>query len=137
MVGNVAASLQLPDHMRIHSTFHVSLLRAYRTATSAAPAAGEAPSALPPPAEPPLTPAWLTTQPLYSVERILDYRARRMDKGRKKRLVHEYFVKWAGYTSEHNSWEPAKSFTPDLAEALAAAKRRALDAAGTLRPEGG
>ena len=72
MVGNVAASLQLPDHMRINSTFHVSLLRAYRTATTAAPVPGEAPSALPPPAEPPLVPAWLTTQPLYSVERILD-----------------------------------------------------------------
>jgi hypothetical protein len=62
MVGNVAASLQLPDHMRIHSTVHVSLLRVYRAVTTAAPAVGEAPSALPSPVvEPPLAPTWLTS----------------------------------------------------------------------------
>jgi hypothetical protein len=134
MVGHAAAELQLPPHMRIHKTFHVSLLRPYRTAPGTDGAG--APAANSPVVEP-AAPEWLVAEPLYKVELILDYRARRVGKGRRKRLVHEYLVKWAGYTSEHNSWEPAAHFTPDLAEALAAAKRRAIDAAGTLRPEGG
>jgi hypothetical protein len=59
-----------------------------------------------------------------------------MDECRNKRLVYDYLVKWAGYTG-HKGWEPAENFTPDLAVALAAAKRRALEAAGMLCPKGG
>ena len=31
MVGSVAVELRLPSDMRLHSTFHVSLVRPYRT----------------------------------------------------------------------------------------------------------
>jgi hypothetical protein len=44
---------------------------------------------------------------------------------------------WAGYSSEHNSWEPAKRFTPDLQPELEAVRLQAKRAAGTLPPEGG
>jgi transposase InsO family protein len=39
----------------------------------------------------------------YEVESILDTRKRRNG-------VQEYLVKWRGYSSEHNSWEPAENF---------------------------
>lgn len=54
-----------------------------------------------------------------------------MSKARRKKLVHEYFVKWAGYATEHNSWEPAAHLITNLAETLAASKRSAIDAART------
>lgn len=40
--------------------------------------------------------------PLYTVEKILQKRVR----GGKL----EYFVKWKGYSSKENSWEPLKNF---------------------------
>jgi transposase InsO family protein len=117
MVGPAAVRLQLPADMRIHPTFHVSLVRPYRGATDTPP-------------EEPGPVAWLNSSPLFTVERILDYRVRRVGKGRRKRNVHEYFVKWAGYSDEHSSWEPARNFTPDLASELNAAKLRALGRSG-------
>jgi hypothetical protein len=61
----------------------------------------------------------MQNQPLYTVERVLDYRVRRVGRsGGRKRKVHEYLVKWAGYSSEHNSWEPARNFTPDMKDEL-------------------
>ena len=82
--------------------------------------------------------AWLSSkQPLWTVERVLDYRCRRVRSGRKFRNVHEWFVKWTGYSSEHNSWEPAHHFTPDLKSDLEAVKMASKRAAGTLPPEGG
>ena len=82
--------------------------------------------------------AWLPDkQPLYSVERVLDYRSRRVRSGKRFRNVHEWFVKWAGYSSEHNSWEPARTFTPDLTPVLEEVRLHAKRAAGTLPPEGG
>lgn len=114
MVGQAAAELALPEDMRIHPTFHVSLLRAYKEREAEA-------------AEEPGPVGWLNNQPQYSVERILDYRVRRVRSGRRHRNVHEYLVKWAGYTAEHNTWEPARHFTPDLAPALEEARNRAKE----------
>ena len=120
IIGSVAVEIQLPPEFRIHNTFHISLLRPYH---------GKVPES---PVEPgPI--AYENNDALYSVERILDYRVRRIRAGRRYRNVREYFVKWAGYTSEHNSWEPEKNFTPDLTDALFAAR----NAAGTQHPEGG
>ena len=81
---------------------------------------------------------WLADkQPLYSVERVLDYRCRRVRSGKRVRNVHEWLVKWTGYSSEHNSWEPARNFTPDLKAVLEEVRLQAKRAAGTLLPEGG
>ncbi len=97
MVGSVAVELRLPADMRVHSTFHVSLIRPYRTPESEMSDADPVPGPV----------AWLPDkQPLYTVERVLDYRSRRVRSGKRFRNVHEWFVKWAGYSSEHNSWFP-------------------------------
>ena len=119
MVGSVAAELSLPPDLRIHPTFHVSLLRPYR---------GPVPESA---VEDPAPVAWLSKQPLYSVERVLDYRVRRVRSGRRFRKLHEYLVKWAGYSSEHNSWEPERNFTPDLLPDLEAVRLRARGSVGT------
>ncbi|GIL56062.1 hypothetical protein Vafri_11448, partial [Volvox africanus] len=121
--------LTLPPEMRVHPTFHVSLIKPYHGSD-----AGDGDAAKDVPAGPV---TWSSErQPFYSVERILDYRVRRVRAGRRFRNVHEYLVKWAGYSSEHNSWEPQRNFTPDLSPVLQEARERAKAAAGTLRPEG-
>ena len=133
MVGSVAVQLRLPSDMRIHSTFHVSLIRPFRSKDSdmEVDAADSVPTD-PGPVD------WLPNkQPLWTVERVLDYRCRRVRSGRKFRNVHEWFVKWAGYSSEHNSWEPAHHFTSDLKPELESVKLASKRAAGTLPPEGG
>ena len=99
--------------------FHVSLIRAYRGLepvrdTTNTPAVVESSPE-----------TWIAgKQQMYEVERVLDYRTRRVGKGQRKRTVHEYLVKWTGYSSEHNSWEPARNFTPDMTPALDEARMR-------------
>ena len=39
----------------------------------------------------------------YRVEQILDYRLN------SENLRIEYLIKWEGYSSEHNSWEPKEN----------------------------
>ena len=134
MVGNSAVKLQLPHDMQVHNTFHVSLVRLYRTSDDMAEGSNSQ-VPMPPNLHPPSI-TWSANDPFYKVERILDYRARRAGAGRRKRLVHEYLVKWVGYTSEHNSWEPASNFTSDLSNEMAEAKSRALGTARAPRPEG-
>ena len=120
MVGSVAVQLDLPPDMCIHPTFHVSLVRLYRGRVPT-PVAEGTPSVT---EADPLT--WLSgKQTMYAVERILDYRVRRVGKARRKRVMHEYLVKWMGYSSEHNSWEPACNYTPDMKPLLDEARLRA------------
>ena len=45
----------------------------------------------------------------YKVEKLLEKRCSRRRVGNKTRYVDEYLVKWLGYSSEDNSWEPAKN----------------------------
>ena len=43
----------------------------------------------------------------YEVEKFLDHRVFRRQQ--------QYLIKWKGYGSEHNSWEPAKNVNaPEL-----------------------
>ena len=122
MVGNAAVELTLPADLRIHPTFHVSLVRPYRAPMDTGPTDTEHPSAVEPP---PIT--WAAAEPLFAVERVLDHRIRRPGKGRRRRSVHEYLVKWKNYSSEHNSWEPARNFTPDMKPVLDAFRSRERD----------
>ena len=113
MVGTVAAQLHLPPAMRVHHTFHVSLLRLYRTSPDSPENAEPGPV------------AWLKDEPFYTVESILRYRQRTVGRGRRKRRVREYLVKWLGYSDEHNSWEPEQNFTPDMRPELEIARDQA------------
>lgn len=86
-VGQVAYKLGLPDNMRCHPVFHVSLLHGYKTDGRV---------------QPPPLPVEINDELEYEVEAILLHR----DVKRGKRSTREYLVKWLGYGPEHNSWEP-------------------------------
>ena len=96
-IGPVAYRLELPDSMKIHNVFHVSLLKAYRSDTR---------SYDPPP------PLVVGGSMEYEVESILSHRDRR----RGRNTVREFLVKWTGYGPEHNTWEPETQLTncPDI-----------------------
>jgi hypothetical protein len=89
-VGKVAYKLSLPQSMKCHPVFHVSLLKAYRTDGRVQPP--------PPPIE-------VDGELEYEVEQILD---KRVVKRRGSSRVH-YLVKWVGYGVAHNTWEPEEN----------------------------
>ena len=86
--GPVNFELDLPKRMRIHPTFHISLLE---PATPDATLQKEAP-ALDPEIQ----------EPVYVVDRILDDK---LEEGQQKYLVH-----WEGYDHTEDSWEPIENF---------------------------
>jgi hypothetical protein len=89
-VGTVAYKLKLPDAMKVHPVFHVSLLKAYRADGPIQP--------------PPLPLTFEDGLPLYEVERVLKHRDKN-SQGQKLR-VRQYLIKWKGYGVENNTWEP-------------------------------
>lgn len=74
--------------MKQHNVFHVSLLKTYRTDGRVQP--------------PDPTVCEEDGEPYFPIERFLDHRISK--RGRK--ASREFLVKWLGYGSEHNSWEP-------------------------------
>ena len=88
IVGPVAYRIDLPPNLKMHNVFHVSLLEKYKHGGRV-----QAPP-----------PALITDEGVFHlVDCILMHRDRKLNK---KRTVREYLVKWEGYPSEHNSWEP-------------------------------
>jgi hypothetical protein len=92
-VGPVNYKLRLPENSRLHPVFHVSLLE---------PAKGDAPVATQTELQPENDPGE------YEVEEILSTRTT-------TRGQQEYLIKWKGYSSTDNSWEPTGNLNcPDL-----------------------
>ena len=89
-VGHVAYHLDLPDALRIHDVFHVSLLRPYASDGTIQP---------PPP-------ILIEDEEHFEVDRILDHMDRKL---RQKGNKREFPVRWLGYVPEHNSWEPEEN----------------------------
>ena len=90
-IGKNAYQLELPkQYGRIHSTFHVSLLQAYHHRPGEVEADPSL-SALPEVVE----------EQDFIVEKVLNARG----KGAKRR----WLIKWAGWSDEHNTWEPKKN----------------------------
>jgi hypothetical protein len=85
-VGPVNYKLKLPNTMRIHPIFHISLLE---------PAPDGAPDALYTEAEP------INPNAIYEVEKILDYKY--------IRGTLYYLIKWEGYPDSENIWELVKN----------------------------
>ena len=88
-VSPVAYKLELPESLKVHPVFHVSLLRPYEDPASI-------PNRPKPPTPPP--PVTINNESEYEAEKLLDRRTRR------HRL--EYLVKWVGYPEHDASWEP-------------------------------
>ena len=90
-INNVAFRLKLPDSVRIHDVFHVSLLEPF--------VANPFPSrtVAPPP------PEIIDGDEEFEVEEILD--SRRVGRGL------QYLVRWTGYSPSDDSWQPARDLT--------------------------
>jgi hypothetical protein len=101
-VGEAAVRLDLPPGFKIHPVVHVSWLKSHKGQAAAAPPPGYLESG----------------DPEFTVERILDHEDRK--KGR--RVVRYYLVKWGGYTSSENTWEPATQLD-NCAETVTAYER--------------
>jgi hypothetical protein len=83
-IGQNAYQLDLPrKYGRLHHTFHVSLLQAYRRRTGA-----ETPE-----------PVDIEGEEEWEVEKILDMKHRRGNKV-------DFYVRWKGFSEAHDSWEP-------------------------------
>jgi transposase InsO family protein len=103
-VGHQAYKLKLPQTMRIHPVFHVSLLEPYRLRD------GEDPSQHDPP-------VLVNEDEEYEVEEILS--------DRKLRGQIQYLVRWKGWSPAYNQWIPALDIhAPDLVREYTQAERR-------------
>jgi hypothetical protein len=91
VVSPVAYKLELPETLKIHPVFHVSLLQPYQD-PSVFP---DREIVIPPP------PVTIANEIEYEVEKILDHRRHR------KQL--QYLVKWVGYPEHDASWEPVEN----------------------------
>ena len=86
-IGETAYKILLPEEMRIHNVFHVSLLQPWHHKVG-----GPAPTEV----------LLLKDDEQSEVDTILDHQ----DEGSGKRRNRSYLVSWKGYSSENNSWEP-------------------------------
>ena len=92
-VGKVSYKLGLPDHMRIHDVFHVSLLHPYKS---------DGQRHMPPP-------ELVDGEYEFTVQSITAHRVSVVGgkRLRARRTKVEYLVSWEGYGREHDTWEPS------------------------------
>ena len=109
VMGPVTCKLKLPLKWKIHPVFHISLLTPYHETQ----VHGE--NFLEPP------PDLIDNEPEWEVEVILVHKMKGGTKG-KPNMV--YLVKWKGYASSDNTWEPERNLK-HAEEILNKYKRRA------------
>jgi len=106
MINPNAYKLQLPDSLKIHPVFHVSLLKPYLSGR----------------AKPPPPPEVIDDEFEYEVESILDHEDKVLRRKRNRQktpvYVRRYLVKWKGYDESYNTWEPESNCAgcPDKVE---------------------
>jgi hypothetical protein len=90
-INPVAFKLDLPNRLRMHNVFHVSLLRVYKE--------GKKPRS-------PDIPECIEGEYEYTVEKIIRHR---YEQSGKYKQVLEYLITCKGYSSVNDSWEPSTS----------------------------
>ncbi|SJK97320.1 uncharacterized protein ARMOST_00572 [Armillaria ostoyae] len=107
--GVSAYKLVLPPHWKIHPRFNEKLLTLYTPP--------EFPNQEQPP--PPL-PDLIEDEEQWELEEVLDSKTHKVQakRGQPSTTVIDYFVKWKGWTREHNSWV-AESDMGNAKEAIA------------------
>ena len=93
-IGPVAYRLELPPKSRIHPTFHVSLLKPHKGSLENLEKDEERPE-----------PIIIGTEKLFIIEKIIDHKDVKSP-GKKGTLKRSYPVRWKGYPSSEDSWEP-------------------------------
>lgn len=89
VIGKGAYRLDLPETLkRLHDVFNVCLLKPYYDDGRAHP--------------PGPIPELADQGELFLIDTVLGHRIVK----RGKRNIRQYLIKWAGYGTEHNSWEP-------------------------------
>jgi transposase InsO family protein len=100
VVNPVAYKLKLPESLKIHPVFHVSMLQPWRE-DEVFPAHRPSLTRPPPVNE---------DENRFKVDRLLDKRTRRYGRGQRV----EYLVRWLGYGPEDDTWEPMANVDSDL-----------------------
>jgi hypothetical protein len=100
VVNPVAYKLTLPESLKIHPVFHVSLLQPWRVDKEFP---GHQPTLTQPP---PVN----EDENRFTVDRLLDKRTRRCGRGQRV----EYLIRWLGYGPEDDTWEPVAHIDSDL-----------------------
>jgi hypothetical protein len=100
VVNPVAYKLKLPESLKIHPIFHVSMMQPWRQDEEF------------PAHQPILTrpPPINEDENRFKVDRLLDKRTRRYGRGQRV----EYLVRWLGYGPEDDTWEPVAHIDDDV-----------------------
>ncbi len=92
VVNSVAMKVDLPKGLRMHDVFHVSLLNKYDQGKQ---------SKMPP------MPECIDGELEFEIEKIMLHDL--LTVGRTKQLW--YLIRWKGFSSEHDTWEPTSNLT--------------------------
>ena len=116
VVGHTNFRLELPSHWKIHDVFHTKLLHPYKKIEEHGENFTEPP------------PDLINGEQEWEVEQILDMRTRRLGK--------QYLIRWKGYSSAHDSWEPWENIYAPLLMVEFEKKRSAQDKESAQEEQG-